>query len=263
MIPLDAHAHVQVGASTQEVAGFAPSFVLAVTRSPEEWMAAARRRDASVAWGIGCHPANEAALRSFDEATFLKVVRAYGFIGEVGLDARSAAPRALQDSVLSSVLRVAAGEGVVVSMHSAGRIDDVLDAAERFPTAKVVLHWWGGTAEQTARAIRLGCAFSINGAVRPHVLAALPREGALTETDFPFSAYADKTATAPGRVARPLALLSRAWNVPVAEVIDNTWRVLDRLDSSGRLRGRNGRLRDLLDAAASRTPAPGRPAVVK
>jgi TatD DNase family protein len=235
MIPLDAHAHVALRASAREVSGIAPAIVLSVTGSPADWPEALKRHDDRVVWGIGCHPGDERALRHYDERAFARAAGSAGFVGEVGLDARSGASLEMQSAVFSSVLRVAAAEGLIVSAHSVGRINELLNVAERFPGASLVLHWWTGTEDQTARAVSLGCYFSINGTARRHVLAALPRDRVLTETDFPYTRRTDPTATGPGRVARALALLSSSWQETPAEVVDRTWRTLATLDVAGRL----------------------------
>jgi TatD DNase family protein len=248
VIPLDAHAHVPSRASTREVTSYAPAVVLAVTGSSVVWPSALRRRDSRVAWGIGCHPADARALDTFTEGSFAKAAKSAAFVGEVGLDGRSPVPRDVQRRVFSSVLRVARGEGLVVSVHSLGRIDDVLDMVEGNGGAKVILHWWTGSHPQTERAVRLGCFFSVNGVARQWVLAGLPRDRVLTETDYPFTKQRDSTATAPGRVTRALALLASAWNEAPADVITRTWRALSELDASGRLGERCPVLRDELEA---------------
>jgi TatD DNase family protein len=231
-----------------DIASYAPAVVLAVTGSPEAWPLALGRRDSRVAWGIGCHPGDRRALQAFDESSFAKAAKSAAFIGEVGLDGRSSTPRDLQDKVLSSVLHIATGEGLVVSLHSAGRIDDVLDTIERFDGVRIILHWWTGSQPQTERAVRLGCYFSVNGVARQWVIAALPRDRVLTETDFPFTKQRDSTATAPGRVARALALLSSTWGETPSDVVKRTWRALSALDESGRLGERCPVLRDQLAA---------------
>lgn len=238
MIPLDAHAHVPLSASVAEVAAYAPSLVMAVTRAPTQWPTALRRRDSRIAWGIGCHPGDEQAVAQFEERRFAGAARAAAFIGEVGLDARSRVPLAAQQTVLDSVLRVGAGEGLIVSLHVAGRVAEALDLLSRHPDARVILHWWTGSPEQTAAASDLGCYFSINGAARPHVLKALPRDRTLTETDFPFTKRMDPAATAPGRVAKGIALLSSTWTMAPAQVTELVWQNLASLDSARHLRAR-------------------------
>lgn len=248
MIPLDVHAHASLSVSSSEVESYGPAVVLAVTGSPEAWPSALRRRDSRVAWGIGCHPADETALLAFDESSFAKAATSAAFIGEVGLDGRSPTPPDLQRRVLSSVLHVAKSEGLIASVHSAGRIDDVLDLIDQIGPGNVILHWWTGSQLQTKRAVRLGCFFSVNGLARKHIIAALPRDRVLTETDFPFTKQRDSSATAPGRVTRALALLASAWNEPASEIVTRTWRALRELDASGRLGERCPVLRDQLGA---------------
>ena len=188
--------------------------------------------------GPGCHPGDVKALRDFDESRFARAAADAPFIGEVGLDARSGAPGDLQARVFSSVLRVAEAEGLLVSVHSVGRATQVLEVIERFPGTSVVLHWWTGTADETTRAVELGCYFSINGAARAHILRALPRDRVLPETDFPFTRSTDRAANAPGRVARAIALLAAEWEESPEEVLDHAWAALASIDRAGRLQAR-------------------------
>src|SRR5690348_530644 len=81
---LDAHAHVQHTRTTQELT--ACGAVLAMTLSADEALHALKRRDQSVAWGVGCHPGDVAAQAAFNALEFGDLIRQTAVVGEIGLD---------------------------------------------------------------------------------------------------------------------------------------------------------------------------------
>jgi TatD DNase family protein len=232
---VDAHAHLGLDVTRGDLDTLGSAAVMAVTRSPEEWPGVIRRRDTRVAWGVGCHPGVARALRLYDEGLFAAVAKRAAFGGEIGLDARSSTPDELQRKVFGSILRVAADESLILSVHSLGRTTEVLDLIEESGATKVILHWWTGTSDETARAIALGLYFSVNGAVRPHILGMLPQDRVMTETDFPLTSTIDAAVTRPGKVDTIVAMLARQWNCDATAVRTATWTALRELD-----RGRSG-----------------------
>lgn len=184
---IDAHAHVDPRVRTEDLRALQAA-VFTATRTNEEFAAASRRRDDLVVWGLGAHPGVDAAITGFDAGAFGAVAAGAALISEVGLDGRSPVPIQVQSRVLEEILAVAADAPRVVSIHSAGATSQVLDLlAERCPPG-VVLHWWRGSAQETAQAVALGCYFSVNHREirRPRVLGAVPAHRLLTETDHPF-----------------------------------------------------------------------------
>lgn len=232
---LDAHAHLGLNVTREDLDALGSVAVMAVTRSPEDWPGALRRRDSKIAWGAGCHPGVARALGLYNESLFVAVAKKAAFGGEVGLDARVSTSFELQREVLASILHVAAGEGLVLSVHSLGRTAEALDLIEESGATKVILHWWTGTADETKRAIDLGLFFSVNGAARPHILAMLPRDRVLTETDYPLTSNSDPRASMPGKVDTILGTLAREWSCDIEAVRLATWTALADLDM-----GRNG-----------------------
>jgi TatD DNase family protein len=88
--------------------------------------------------------------------------------------------------------------GRVLSIHSRGAADEVVDALEAQPGAGLpILHWFSGSARQLARAIDAGCWFSVGPAmVRSAkgraLVARMPVDRLLTETDAPFARSGDR-----------------------------------------------------------------------
>jgi TatD DNase family protein len=235
-VPIDAHAHLVPNLSRAEVDDIRDTFVMGVTRSPAEWGAALRRNDRRIAWGLGCHPADARAIAEFSEAKLAAMASRAAFLGEVGLDARSSVPADAQERVLATVLRLAAAEGIVVSVHSTGRASRVLDLVEGSGCTTAILHWWGASVEDTERAVSLGCWFSVNGAMREEVLASLPQDRVVTETDFPATRSRDRYVDRPGAVGSIEARLAALWSVDISAVRDRGWAVMRAVDAPrGRL----------------------------
>jgi TatD DNase family protein len=138
--------------------------------------------------------------------------------------------------VLRAVLRIAVETGLIVSVHSTGRSGRVLDIIEETGAAMVLLHWWSGTLVETSRAISLGCHFSVNVAMRADLLAALPHDRVLTETDYPSTTGRDPSVARPGAVGSIEHLLADAWGIDTTALRKLEWATVRRLDqAAGRL----------------------------
>ncbi|WUA20233.1 TatD family hydrolase [Streptomyces anthocyanicus] len=128
----------------------------------------------------------------------------------MGLDGKSRVPLDRQQTTLRSVLGVLERTPRIASIHSYGACEKVLDELERAPAPGMVLHWWLGDPEQTARAVRLGCYFSVNvsAARKTALLQTIPLDRVLTETDHPFG---DRSSAQPlpGNVADVEQALAR------------------------------------------------------
>jgi TatD DNase family protein len=198
--PLDAHAHIAPDVSPEQLLTLGPAIVLAVTRSLKEGAYAHRTQSASdsnLLWGLGTHPGVEKALAQFDPGLFRKLLTSYALVGEVGLDRRG---HPTQTEVFRQILSAVADQRVILSVHSAGMCSAVLDEVERKPHPGIVLHWFNGTAADIRRAVDMQCFFSVNAAMKDHVLEQIPMDRILTETDFP-STSSRTGAQRPGDVS--------------------------------------------------------------
>lgn len=171
---------------------------LAVTTTPKAWP---RNRELAagaqhVRVALGLHPQlvseREAELAIFEQ--YLPDAR---YIGEVGLDAgpRFYGSFAAQERVFEHILRACAEQGSkVITVHSVRSVGKVLGHIERAlppDRGRIVLHWFTGTPSEARRAAALGCYFSINSEMlrsdkHRQLVAALPSDRLLTETDGPF-----------------------------------------------------------------------------
>ncbi|MEU6674543.1 TatD family hydrolase [Streptomyces sp. NPDC046925] len=204
---LDCHAHIAPDVTRPQIDALAGAVVFAVTRTPAETCNALRRRDTTMVWGSGIHPAVPAALKAFDAKEFASTLKQTCLIGEVGLDRRGSLEQ--QCSVLTQILDAARDEPVLLSLHSTGRTGRLVDILTDRPHPGIILHWFLGSPTERQQAIELGAYFSVNAAMSDDVLAAFPLQRLLPETDFPASRRATG-AMRPGVVApieQRLALL--------------------------------------------------------
>jgi TatD DNase family protein len=207
--PLDCHAHIAPDVTPSQVAGLDGAQVFAMTRSLDEARFVADRQDPGLVWSLGVHPASRLARDAFDAAAFASLLDRFALVGEVGLDRRGG-DLETQQRVFDRVLAAAAGQPVLLSVHSTGAIDAVLDLLATRPHPGVILHWFTGDESRVDRAAALGCYFSVNAAMTNEQITSLPRQRVLPETDFPSSRQRTK-ALRPGGVLAIEARLKKLW----------------------------------------------------
>ncbi len=207
---VDFHCHVDLYDNHAAVIAEADRsriYTLAVTTTPKAWK---RNRELAVASkyvrvALGLHP-QVVAERAGELALWNELLTDARYVGEVGLDAgpRFYKSLELQKKIFTHILQACAEQGgKILSVHSVRAVRSVLDLVEAHlppPRGRLVLHWFTGTKAEARRAVDLGCYFSINAEMlrgrHDEVLAELPVERLLTETDGPFTQI-------DGRVARP------------------------------------------------------------
>ncbi|MET9562201.1 TatD family hydrolase [Streptomyces tauricus] len=195
---LDCHAHIAPDVTDSQINALNGAVVFAVSRTPAEAGHALRRRDTTLVWGTGVHPAVPAALKAFNPHEFRSTLQQTCLVGEVGLDRRGSLEA--QRSVLTQILAVARDEPVILSLHSSGRTGPLIDLLTGHPHPGIILHWFLGNPAEQEQAINLGAYFSVNAAMPDDALAAFPLQRVLPETDFPASRRSTG-ASRPGAVA--------------------------------------------------------------
>lgn len=199
---LDLHAHIEPAIAAHELTALGAA-VFAVTRSLAEAEAALRRNDPTTVWGVGCHPGLLSAQRDFSPNQFAGLLDATAFAGEVGLDGKSRVPMTTQLMTFWSVLEALRDKPRIATIHSYLATSKVLDLLAAAGLAGIVLHWWLGSPTETARAVELGCYFSINAAMlrRDDILRSIPIDRVFTETDHPFGDRTSRSIRQPGAVS--------------------------------------------------------------
>ncbi|MGW8484520.1 TatD family hydrolase [Microbacterium sp. NPDC055903] len=228
--PLDLHAHISPTIPARDLERLG-AVVFAATRSLKEFESTQRRRDAVTIWGVGCHPGVLAAQNEFHQDRFASLLRTTAFVSEVGLDRRSKVPIEAQEATFRAILTVLTVSPRITSIHSSNACDRVLDLLEETPIQGAVLHWWRGTPAQTARAVELGCLFSVNAAGMKHTadIAPIPRDRILTETDHPSGDRSAPALRQPGAVLDVENELARVYEVSPTEMRLRVWRTFNEL----------------------------------
>jgi TatD DNase family protein len=224
MIPalVDFHCHLDLypdfDAAVKE-AEDAGVYTLAVTTTPKAWPRnfEVTRLTRHVRAALGLHP-QLVAERHTEIALWENYLPQTRYIGEVGLDAGPQYYRSfeLQKQVFERILKECAkAGGKVLSVHSVRAATAVLDLVETWlpsDRGQVVLHWFTGSKAEARRATDLGCYFSINAAMMTKeksraLVATLPLERLLTETDGPFTKF-DRRPARPVDVATTIGTLA-------------------------------------------------------
>ncbi|ODB38094.1 hydrolase TatD [Pseudomonas mosselii] len=171
---------------------------LAVTTTPKAW---ARNQELAstskhVRVALGLHP-QLVAEREGELALFERLLEGTRYIGEIGLDAgpKFYSSFEAQERVFSRILSACSEQGgKILTVHSVRTAAKVLGHIERLlapDRGRVVLHWFTGSATEARRALDIGCYFSINiemlkSTKHRALVASLPLDRMLTETDGPF-----------------------------------------------------------------------------
>lgn len=195
--PLDCHAHLSTRVTAEQLSRLGSALILAMTRNPTEAVEATRRWDRRIIWACGAHPSQVAKGLGVDAPLFAKRAEKFAIVGEIGLDRRSGA-LSLQVETFDRLLQVLREQPVLMSIHSSGCTLEVGALLEKHRPPGAIMHWFTGRPEQVRQFLDLGCYFSTNTAMADQLLASIPLDRLLPETDFP--TRAKRTGTQPGDV---------------------------------------------------------------
>lgn len=146
---------------------------------------------------VGIHPENcrDFAPAMMDELRALAKAPKVVAIGEIGLDYYWAEnpPKELQQEVLRRQLALAQELRLPVIIHDRDAHADTLAIVREFPQVTGVFHCFAGSVEMAQALIKMGWMLSFNGAATfknakkaPEVIAAVPLEKLMIETDAPY-----------------------------------------------------------------------------
>lgn len=203
-------------------------FTLVVSTSPKAWLTTSTvfAGYANIKVALGLHP-EIAVAKAAERDLLVSLIAQAEYVGEIGLDGsprfKQSLPvqRAILDAVLAECECVG---GRVMSLHSRGAVDQVLDALAAHPNAgTAILHWFSGTRRQLNRAIEQGAWFSVGpsmiaSAKGRQLVAEMPRSRLLLETDGPFALKPNGEPWFPWETASVTAELCDAWKMPRGQV---------------------------------------------
>jgi TatD DNase family protein len=146
--------------------------------------------------GIHPHEAGTCCAEALSEIEALcrqpKVVA----VGEIGLDYHyDFSPRETQKEALYAQLELAGKLNLPVILHDREAHEDCMTAIRAFPEVKGVFHCYSGSLEMAKEILRLGWYLSFTGSITfknarkaPEIVAAIPSDRIMIETDAPYLA---------------------------------------------------------------------------
>ncbi|MBQ2061526.1 MAG: TatD family hydrolase [Oscillospiraceae bacterium] len=146
---------------------------------------------------VGIHPENCGDF----EPEHMNAIRALAktdkvvAVGEIGLDYYwpENPPRELQQQVLRAHMALAEELDLPVIIHDREAHADCLAIVKEYPAVTGVFHCFSGSAEMARALVKMGWMLSFNGAITfknarkaPEVIAQIPMERIMIETDAPY-----------------------------------------------------------------------------
>ncbi len=146
---------------------------------------------------VGIHPENCGDFQPgmVDDLWELAKAPKVVAIGEIGLDYYWAEnpPKDLQQEVLRRQLGLAEELNLPVIIHDRDAHADTLAIVREFPRVRGVVHCFAGSVEMARELLKMGWMLSFNGAATfknakkaPEVIAVVPLEKLMIETDAPY-----------------------------------------------------------------------------
>jgi len=151
---------------------------------------------------IGFHPELVSQYKQ-QLPQFLELVGTTRYVGEVGLDNFNKTASDYQDQkrIFEQVLDACNGlRNKILTVHSRRAERDVVSMIGPSFSGKVILHWYSGDLKELERALSFGFYFSVNRAMTvsdngKRIIARLPKDRILLETDGPFVKIGDRQST--------------------------------------------------------------------
>lgn len=168
---------------------------------------------------VGLHP-ELVGKYAHELEDLLELMTETRYVGEVGMDGSTPHRETLRDQrrVFEQVVSRANDLGDrVLSIHSRRAEGAVIDVLGPTFSGTAILHWYSGPLSLVERALDVGAYFSINPAmcrstVGKALIARLPRDRVLTETDGPFVQVKNQPAK-PWDVVEVARALGTLWGL--------------------------------------------------
>jgi len=232
---VDTHCHLDQYASPMETlrrAEQAGVVTVAVTELPSRFQRLALRLGDRrlVRVALGMHPLRAAAATPMEMALFTQMLDRTDYVGEVGLDGSAEGKPSYRQQlkVFEHLLGQPRLQSKVLTVHSRGAEQDTIDRLAQ-SRATAILHWYSGALKHIDTALAAGLWFSINPAMMrskngQRIVAALPPERVVTETDGPYAKLGGRAAD-PTDIPSVVTGLSRVWreepDAAQARIFDN------------------------------------------
>jgi TatD DNase family protein len=241
---VDTHCHIDQYSEPSAVlkrAEAADTVTIAVTELPSLFQRLALRLGSRrlVRIALGIHPLRAAMASPMELALFTELLDQAEYVGEVGLDGSWAGHDTLrtQVKVFEHLLQQPRIKSKVLTVHSRGA---ELDTIERLAAAGVtaILHWYSGPLKHIEPAISAGLWFSVNPAMLrsqngQRIVAALPKERVVTETDGPYSKLGARPSE-PKDIPAVVAGLARVWGEDVEQAHKRVFENMSAIAAAAR-----------------------------
>lgn len=218
---VDTHCHVdryKHPLAVLKAAEGAGVLTVAVTELPSDYQRLALRlgKRKLVRVALGLHPLRAANASPLELSLFTRLLDRTDYVGEVGLDGSRDGRASLrgQIKVFEHLLSQPRIKTKILTVHSRGA---EAETVERLGAAGVtaILHWYSGALKHIDAAAAAGLWFSVNPAMLrsqngQRVVAALPRERVVTETDGPYAKLGGRPCE-PKDVPAVVTGLARVW----------------------------------------------------
>lgn len=189
------------------------------------------RRYKYIRLALGLHPLS-AKEHAKEYSKFKQYVDETSYIGEVGLDfsREGFSTKEIQIKSFEFVLDCIKTKNKILSLHSRRAEKETLEMLAEKRIENAIFHWYSGSLNTLKHIVNLGFFFSVNSAMIQSdngrkIIAEIPKELILTETDFPYIENKDITGV--------YVWLSKLWNITTKDVeltIDaNFQRLIQRI----------------------------------
>ncbi len=166
---------------------------------------------------VGVHPLGASRTSEHDLNLFARLLDQTDYVGEIGLDysIHGRPTRRRQTEIFERILAAPSIREKVLTVHSRqAEADTVRLLAEA--RVHAILHWYQGALKHLDAALDAGMLFSVNTSMLStrrgqRIIAALPPERVLTETDGPYTEHNGRP-NEPRHVPVLVAALASLWN---------------------------------------------------
>lgn len=239
---VDSHCHLDRfddPAAVLAAAARADVVTVAVTELPSRFqLLRTQLRGDRLRIALGFHPLAVPRELAHELSLFARLLERTDYVGEVGLDyshrGRDSARR--QRDVFEGILSLPQIRAKVLTVHSRRAEKETVELLAAVGVT-AILHWYSGPLEQIENALAAGLFFSVNGAMLRsdsgrRIIAALPRDRVVTETDGPYTKTAGRPSE-PRDVPAVVAELARAWSMTTAETRDLIYMTMSEIRARG------------------------------
>ncbi|GIO55926.1 MULTISPECIES: Qat anti-phage system TatD family nuclease QatD [Paenibacillus] len=226
---IDAHCHIDlyknpyVVAIENEKKGIS---TIAVTNLPSHYeLGYSHLKDFKyIRLALGLHPLYANIHTPTEMKRFIDLAKQTSYIGEIGLDfsREGIATKTKQIQSFRHVLAHISDRPRFITLHSRRAEPTVLEMLEEFSVKGAVFHWYSGSLSFLKEIVAAGHYFSVNPAMLQSsngckIIAKIPRNRVLTETDGPFVKIENKIVTSQD-ISLVQKYLSSLWSCSYEDV---------------------------------------------